>query len=434
MEFRNLTPFDALCFNALGVDDQEYPVLAMKVGYRLLPVDSQPGQLRAEVMDVEPVALCTDDAYYGEEGTSSVNEESDLAPFKPRCDVIVVGLAHAPQGLPSKAWNAGIRLSVPIAPVHTDVPLPEPLSPGAPLSNYLLQEWQARRNLLDKQLRFSGPRQFKDSLLDGWQLTQAQPVLSVPLRWEYAFGGSSVVRNPEHLLKPDSPEYLLNEVCYSNPLGSGWIEKRQEQLGFKLDAPLRELPAPQIEAIDWPVLHLDKATHPDGLLDAIDMMRVASTYKYQPAGFGVVDRTWAPRLALAGNYDAVWQAERWPGLPYDFDFAYWNGAPTDQQIEFPPPNLRIELFNLTDPNLTPNGYAQVEMPGHRAFVLLRLFNGALLPLPMLTDTLRIDTEAMTLVLTHRISLPNNLDIRVLEARFETDPAAQLIKRSLREVH
>lgn len=124
----------------------------------------------------------------------------------------------------------------------------------------------------------------------------------------------------------------------------------------------------------------------------------------------------------------------WPGLPYDFDFAYWNGAPTDQQIEFPPHNLRIELFNLTDPNLTPNGYAQVEMPGHRAFVLLRLFNGALLPLPMLTDTLRIDTEAMTLVLTHRISLPNNLDIRVLEARFETDPTAQLIKRSLREVH
>ena len=448
MEFRNLTPFDALCFSALGVDDQEYPVLAMKVGYRLVPVDGQPGQLRAEVMDVKPVALCTDDAYYGEEGTSSVSEESDLAPFKPRCDVIVVGLAYAPQGLPATSWNAGVRLSIPVAHEYIEVPLPEPLSPGERLNEYQLQEWQAkrvaaakahanaptRRNLLDKQLRFSGPRQFKDSLFGGWQLTQAQPVLSVPLRWEYAFGGSSVVRNPEHLLKPDSPEYLLNEVCYSNPLGSGWIEKRQEQLGFKLDAPLRVLPAPQIETIDRPVLHLDKAKHPDGLLDSTQMMQVAGTYKYQPAGFGVVGRAWAPRLALAGNYDAVWQAERWPGLPYDFDFAYWNGAPSDQQIEFPPPNLRIELFNLTDPSLTPSGYAQVEMPGHRAFVLLRLFNGALLPLPMLTDTLRIDTEAMTLVLTHRISLPNNLDIRVLEARFETDPAAQLIKRSQREVH
>ena len=119
-------------------------------------------------------------------------------------------------------------------------------------------------------------------------------------------------------------------------------------------------------------------------------------------------------------------------MPRDFDFAYWNGAPVDQQIEFPPPNLRIELFNLTDPSLTPSGYAQVEMPGHRAFVLLRLFNGALLPLPMLTDTLRIDTEAMTLALTHRISLPNHLGIRVLEARFETDPKAPLIKRAAKE--
>ena len=290
-----------------------------------------------------------------------------------------------------------------------------------------------RRNLLDKQLRFTGPRQFKHSLFGGWQLSEPQPALSVPLRWEYAFGGSSVVRNPEHPLAPDSPEYLLNEVCYSNPLGCGWIEKSQESLGYTLDAPLRELPAPQIEAPDTPVQHLDRVKHPDGELDATDMEQVASTYKYQPAGFGVVGRAWAPRLALAGNYDALWQAERWPGLPYDFDFAYWNGAPADQQIEFAPPNLRIELFNLTDPTLTPDGQLRVELPGHRPFVLLRLVNGALLPLPMLTDTLRIDTEAMTLVLTHRISLPNSLDIRVLEARLETDPTAPLLKRTPQQV-
>lgn len=447
MQFRNLTPFDALCFSALGVDDQEYPVLAMKVGYRLLPIDGKTGQFRAEVMDDAPVPLCTGDTYYGDESSSSVFEESDLAPFKPRCDVIVVGRAHAPQGQPAALWQAGIRLSMPVPPLQIEVPLPQPLSPGEPLNEFQLQAWQARRmaaekacanaptrrNLLDKQLRFTGPRQFKHSLFGGWQLSEPLPALSVPLRWEYAFGGSSVVRNPEHPLAPDSPEYLLNEVCYSNPLGSGWIEKRQESLGYTLDAPLRELPAPQIEAPDTPVLHLDRAKHPEGELDATDMGRIASTYKYQPASFGVVGRAWAPRLALAGNYDALWQAERWPGLPYDFDFAYWNGAPADQQIEFAPPNLRIELFNLTDPTLTPDGQLRVELPGHRPFVLLRLVNGALLPLPMLTDTLRIDTEAMTLVLTHRISLPNSLDIRVLEARLETDPTAPLLKRTPQQV-
>ncbi|WP_426245746.1 DUF2169 domain-containing protein [Pseudomonas sp. TWR3-1-1] len=181
MQFRNLTPFDALCFSALGVDDQEYPVLAMKVGYRLLPIDGKTGQFRAEVMDDAPVPLCTGDTYYGDESSSSVFEESDLAPFKPRCDLIVVGRAHAPQGQPAALWQAGIRLSMPVPPLQIEVPLPQPLSPGEPLNEFQLQAWQARRmaaekacanaptrrNLLDKQLRFTGPRQFKHSLFGG---------------------------------------------------------------------------------------------------------------------------------------------------------------------------------------------------------------------------------------------------------------------------
>lgn len=447
MEFRNLTPFDAMCFSALGLDGQEYPVLVMKVGYRLLPIEGHPGQFQAEVMDEDPLPLCSADRYYSEEGTSSVCEESDLAPFKPRCDVIVVGNTYAPQGQPNAHWTAGLRISVPVAPPSTDVPLPTPLSPGERLTEYQLADWQTARQeafkrranaptrqyFLDKHLKFIGPRQFHHSLFGGWQLADPKPVTSVPLRWEYAFGGSSVVVNPEHAVDANTPPYLLNEVCYSNPLGRGWIEKRQEDLGYQLDKPLRELPAPQIEPIDRPVWRLDRAKHPEGELDAHGMAQVAAGYKNQPAGFGVVGRAWAPRLPLAGSYDETWQRERWPGLPRDFDFAYWNGAPVDQQIEFPPPAFRLELFNLTDHSLTPDGSLCVELPGHRPFVLLRLHNGAMLPLPMLTDTLRIDTEAMTLALSHRVSLPNHLDIRVLEARFETDPNAPLIKRAAKEM-
>ena len=161
------------------------------------------------------------------------------------------------------------------------------------------------------------------------------------------------------------------------------------------------------------------------------MRDAADSYPVQPAGFGVVGRPWAPRLALAGTYDNTWLQERSPGLPEDFDFAYWNGAPVDQQIDFPPPNLRIELFNLVDPRLSSNGRVCVELPGHRPFVLLRLRNGVMLPLPFLTDTLLIDTEAMTLSLTHRVSLPKAVDLRVLEARFEVDPNAPLLKRKSR---
>ncbi|MGH8463028.1 MAG: DUF2169 family type VI secretion system accessory protein [Pseudomonas sp.] len=442
MEFRNLTPFDALCFSALDKQDVEHPVIVMKVGYRLLPIADRPGHFSAQVMDDEPLQLCTADRYWGEEGQSSVCEESDLAPFKPRCDVIVNGHAHAPGAIPAQTWVAGIRLSIPLAPLVIKVARPKPWRPGEPLTEQQLYQWRdalreaerrratapTRDVLLDKRLRFHGPRSFVHGLFSGWRLTEAEPASCVPLRWEYAFGGASVLLNPRYPHEAAEP-CLLNQVCYGNPLGRGWIEKRHEKLAWSLDAPIERLPAPQIESADQPITHLDITRQADGDITSARMAELSASYRYQPAGFGTLARMWAPRLALAGTYDEAWQAERWPGLPTDFDFGYWNGAPADQQIAFAQPDLRIELFNLTDPALSHNGQVCVELPGHRPFVLMRLHNGVMLPLPLLTDTLLIDTDAMTVSVTHRISLPSCDPVRVLEARFETDPAAPLLKRA-----
>lgn len=442
MEFRNLTPFDALCFSALDKQDIEHPVIVMKVGYRLLPIAGQPGQFSAEVMDDEPVPLCTADRYFGEDGQGGVCEESDLAPFKPRCDVIINGHAHAPQGTPVSAWEAGVRLSVPLAPPVIEVETPKSWKPGAPLTEQQLYAWRdARREaeyrrataptrdvLLDKRLRFTGVRWFEPRLLSGWRLTEAEPTSAVPLRWEYAFGGTSILLDPQSPGQTDQA-YLLNQVCYSNPLGRGWIEKRHAKLASSLGIPVERLPAPQIEPTEQPITCLDLTLQPEGDISAAQMAVLSAGYRYQPAGFGALGRMWAPRLALAGTYDEAWERNRWPGLPADFDFSYWNSAPADQQISFPAPNLRIELFNLTTPTLSDNGRVCVELPGHRPFVLMRLHNGVMLPLPLLTDTLLIDTDAMTLSLTHRVSLPSSEAIRVLEARFEVDPAAPLLKRA-----
>ena len=87
----------------------------------------------------------------------------------------------------------------------------------------------------------------------------------------------------------------MERLRYSNPLGRGWIEKRQEDLGYHLDKPLRELPAPQIEPIDNPVWRLERVKHPEGELDAHGMAQVAASYNNQPAWFGIVGRAWAPR-------------------------------------------------------------------------------------------------------------------------------------------
>uniref|UniRef100_UPI0012F9FC18 DUF2169 domain-containing protein n=1 Tax=Chitinibacter sp. GC72 TaxID=1526917 RepID=UPI0012F9FC18 len=109
MEFRNLTPFPALCFSALDVAETEHKVIVMKVAYRLRPL-AHAGFYQAEVIDDEPPELTFEDTFWGEMNQSSESTESDLAPYKPKCDVLLHGSAHAPGGKP--AQRVGVRLRI----------------------------------------------------------------------------------------------------------------------------------------------------------------------------------------------------------------------------------------------------------------------------------------------------------------------------------
>lgn len=442
MTFRNLTPFDALCFSALDVDDREHRVVAMKVGYRLVARDGR--LFTAEAIDDEPVPLCMADTYDGEVGESAVREESDLAPYKPRCDVVLRGAAHAPGGRPAPRWDVRMRVSEPLPEPGISVDGPHPLSPGMALNARQREELDAARIeadrqraaaprfrvLLDKTLRVTGPRRFQRdwrTLWRGWRLTEPEAASTVPMTWAQAFGGRSVVRNPEHPHHPDAPEYLLNEVCFSNPLGCGWLDQRHFRTAVRGGTALPDaLPAPQIESVDAPTQCLLFCRHPGGEPTAAQMAETARGYGATPAGLGVVGRAWAPRVALAGTYDDAWLQQRWPYLPKDFDFGYWNGAPADQQIPYPSPDARIDLWNLTPSASTPDGRLSVALPGHRPFVLLRFENGYMLPFRMVLDTLIVDTAQMMLVCTYRIRIPADAPVRVTELRYEADPAAPLV--------
>jgi hypothetical protein len=452
MEFRNLTPFDALCFAAVNASDELQRVVVMKVTYQLV----REGDIwQARLMDESPIHLCTSDQFYGEPGQSSIAQESDLAPYKPKCDVVVKGASHAPGGKAAKSWPARVRLTALQPPERVqpaEVPKPQSLNPLMDLTADQLTKWQrdkalaqvkadeineqlathhaAQSVLLDKTLTVSGPSEFTLGLLGGWQRSTPEPTTRVLLKWEHSFGGASAVQDPKS--DPKRPAHLLNEVCYANPIGTGWLEKREPEMRAKATlGTRRSIPAPQIEHPQHPLKEPHFAEHPKPKageeLHAQRMAQIAAQYGHQPAGFGVLGRSWAPRLALAGSYDAKWLKHRNPKLPQDFNDAYWNGAPADQQTEHLPQSLRIELWNLSAPTQTLSGYLSVELPGHRPFVLMRLDSGAMAPLSMQTDTLVIDTEALTISLTHRLRLPDDMPVRVLEARFEVDPQAPLIK-------
>jgi hypothetical protein len=66
-----------------------------------------------------------------------------------------------------------------------------------------------------------------------------------------------------------------------------------------------------------------------------------------PAGFGSISRQWQPRLALAGTYDNRWRKSKWPLLPEDFNPAYFQAAPLDQQSGIVRGGDLVEIENMT---------------------------------------------------------------------------------------
>jgi len=143
MEFHNLTPFPALAFEGLDQHGLEFHVVVMRATYditadlELQPADEQ-----------QPLAVC--DEYFGEMNTSSVRQESDLAQYKPNCDVIVIGSAYAPGHKPVPRFEAGIRISGSVS--------------------------------LDKRLAVTGPR-FWEKRCSDWTLTEPEAIASLPLRY-----------------------------------------------------------------------------------------------------------------------------------------------------------------------------------------------------------------------------------------------------------
>lgn len=439
MEFRNLTPYPSMAFDALDQHDQRFHVVVMRLTFEL----QDDGQL---LLAPVQTPLATSDEYYGEINRSSVRQESDLAPYKPHTDVIVIADACAPQGRPAREFAVALKING--APTEPDLP-PEPhgMNPSFHASPERMAEWrqecarltaQARQGplILCKILTITGAREWRKRplllralslfTLPKWKLTAPQTVTTLPLRYEYAYGGENKIlvteraarrvrkkhRLPDRVPQPDNPatgeapEAIAHTVCEQNPVGRGFAED-----WYLRATNLSRVPAPQIEPANQPIARFGD--------------------EYVPDGFGVVGRAWRPRLELAGTYDQDWLENRHPGLPADFNFAYWNGAPADQQVV---PHLdgdeTITLYNLspagtaTTQDPAGNTLLSFALPGHLPFVVVRFEDGRIGELAAKLDTLIIDTahdadapdKKPSVVCVWRATVACEPAIRVLEAR------------------
>jgi uncharacterized protein YjbI with pentapeptide repeats len=220
----------------------------------------------------------------------------------------------------------------------------------------------ARVGKMTKRLTVSGKRTWQKALLRKTAFTDPEPTVGVPIIYENAFGG------------PRSKK---------NPLGRGMDSD---------DLPL-------IDFAQRPV------TNPK---DDVD-----------PAGFGPVAASWHPRAGLVGTYNEVWLKEHWPWFPEDFDYAYYNAAPRDQQIEgYLRGDEELQFENLH----AQHANYQCKLPGIRArcFFSEQPPKGTLKwrEVPLQLDTVWIDLGKEKLVLVWRgIAEVQSLKLREVEQVF-----------------
>lgn len=439
MEFRNHTPFPALAFEGIDQHDNAFHVVVLRQ-----TLSYATGQL---IYADEQAPLCEVDEFWGEMNHSSVRQESDLCQYKPKCDVIVNGTAYAPRSQAVTRFDVRLQVYRP-GPPRSLPEAPQGLNQRMTPSTADLEKWQRAVakikaepppvvSLIDKTLSVCGERHFeKQGLLSlgGWQLSTPKTVSSLPLRYEFAFGGQCRVDPDEAIAKRVAQrQWLTKEQCEQHPdqdnpplahtvyepnlLGRGFVQ------AWYLDATeQRSVAAPQIEDPKAAVTSeafmkllqpISKSANP----------AKPAPYPIEPASFGIRAKTHPKRRALLGTVDQAFiESKAW--LPEDFDFAIWNAAPEDQQTEHLQGDETIELTNLCQAN-TPccttdaqgNTHLTLTLPADECYVQIRMKDGLVAATPLAIDTVLIEPDSQTLTLVWRAVLAKRDDapIALLEA-------------------
>lgn len=166
---------------------------------------------RLEALEQQP-ALSLHDIWRDQPERSSLLYPSDLIPYKPTTDVLVLGTVRPPQDGPLPMWYASLQVGT-----------------------------------LEKRLRIHGPRHWQHRALSGWSLSEPEPTEGVALLYENAFGGCI----------GDLPHYAEGQYFPDNPVGCGFLDARKADTA-------QCYRAAQIEAWNAPLREFAQPVRPDG--------------------------------------------------------------------------------------------------------------------------------------------------------------------------
>ncbi|NRR33133.1 DUF2169 domain-containing protein [Oxalobacteraceae bacterium] len=439
MDFVNHTPFPALAFEGIAQEDQRFHIVVLRQ-----TLSFSTGELEyAETQQ----PLCESDSHFGEAGKSSVRQESDLCPFKPKCDIILNATAYRSNGIPGPDIGVLLRIK-------------NPVSGKLILNKGLLvfgKRWFKKRRLLVRAalwcIKWGTLTLLRPS---PWFRSRELPLVSLPLRYEFAYGGESRINAGDKAATRIPARHRLNSkeltqhpdsdvAPGSKPVAHSSFDFNPIGRGFARDWALKAsrckaVPAPQIERLEQSVSARDfwrwqKASRKKHTLSAREIAIQT------PAGTGVRVKTHPARASLLGTVDEDFIKSDKP-YPNDFDFAYFNAAPLDQQVDYLRGGETIELMNLCPPGtqgLVNDGrggaFLRLTLPRHECFALVRMKSGEMYSVPLLVDTVIIEPTEHSLTLVWRLALPleDDAPIRVLEARMRTHEEGDRIQSSVDEL-
>lgn len=221
----------------------------------------------------------------------------------------------------------------------------------------------------NKEFLVTGARQWVRGMM-GWTLTDPQPASTVPIRYELAYGGT---------YEKDG-ELVIHE---ENPVGLGFVDPDTE-------GPVK---APQILPVGIEP-QFGKPVRVEGL--------------------GPIPPGWLPRRDKAGTFNVIWEKTRWPDLPEDFSFDFYNTASAG--LTLPGFCKGDETVKLT--NLTPRGELSFQLPSFQLASLFRFEDGRIIPGPINLDTIHVDVPENRAYLTWRGVVPVQPPLRALEIRMK----------------
>lgn len=213
-----------------------------------------------------------------------------------------------------------------------------------------------------KKFAVVGDRQWSCGT-SGISATSPQPFAVKAFSYDVAFGGTDARHE----------DFVKHSAFMRNPIGRGFHQHLKHEW-------VDGAPLPNTEELDRPV------DAPDG--------------DYNPMSFGAVGRGWQPRSKYAGTYDQTWLDNVFPFLPADFDEAYFQAAPLDQQVPY---LLGGEQFTLV--NLSIEGRIGFDLPTIEIPVVFFPKKGEKEEMRGAIDTLVLEPNIDRFTLTWRVTRP-----------------------------